>query len=137
MNKKEAKQRIHNLEEELAELKHLLDQPEGRWRAEIGGTYWSVMTDGRASNHDEEHDDIDSVRHRKGNYFQTEEHAKASNLYKILNDPYEYYIAGVSDNWDDVPRDGSAEWYRYGDKEWASSSNIISYGLEYNYRWKK
>ena len=42
MNKQEAKQRIHNLEEELAELKHLLDQPEGRWRAEEGEDYCFV-----------------------------------------------------------------------------------------------
>ena len=134
MKKQEINQRIHNLEEELAELKHLLDQPEGRWRANFGGRYFFIDGDWDVASSSQDGIKIDDLRHSKGNYFQTEEQAKASNIYKILNDPYEYYFAGVSDNWDDVPKDDSAEWYDFGD--WESTIGCV-YNKNYNYRWKR
>ena len=135
MKKQEIHQRIHNLEEELAELKHLLDQPEGRWRAEIGGYYCYMAGSGAILNDNDNRLSTDERRYKTGNYFQTEEQAKASNIYKILNDPYEYFIAGVSDNWDDVPKDGSAEWYHTG-FGWVSTDDCY-HEHTFNYRWKR
>ncbi len=136
MNKKEAKQRIHNLEEELAELKHLLDQPEGRWRAEEGGLFYRLYGSGGIHSETETGCDYCDQLHFTGNYFQTEEQAKASNIYKILNSEYEYYFAGVSDNWDDVPKDKRLiEWFDSEDGNWCEY-----YGNRvpvFNYRWKR
>ena len=134
MNKKEAKQRIHNLEEELSELKHLLDQPEGRWRAEEGESYFRVWGCGDVSGDIEFGNERNQSLHNKGNYFKTEEQAKASNIYKILNSEYNYYIAGVSDNFDDVPRDGSAEWYGH---DWYFATDCHDHRKFFNYRWKR
>ncbi len=136
MNKKEAKQRIHNLEEELAELKYLLDQPEGRWRAEEGEYFWYVSNTGVVLKTLEGNTGADKKLYKAGNYFQTEEQAKASNIYKILNSEYEYYFAGVSDNWDDVPKDKRLiEWFDSEDGNWCEY-----YGNRvpvFNYRWKR
>ncbi len=136
MNKKEAKQRIHNLEEELAELKHLLDQPEGRWRAEEGGLFYRLYGSGGIHSETETGCDYCDQLHFTGNYFQTEEQAKASNIYKILNSEYEYYFAVVSDHFDDIPRDGSVEYYDCYSYSWHYCSASCIYQTN-NYRWKK
>ena len=140
MNKQEAKEQVKKLQEELEKLQGIIEAPEGRWRAEEGDEYVFIADDGdpiyTRDESDEDEYDFHYFRHKASNYFQTIEQAKASNIYKILNDPYEYYIAGVSDNWDDVPKDGSAEvWLPTYGGSWHNETGAVS--LSYSYRWEK
>ena len=137
MKKQEINQRIHNLEEELAELKHLLDQPEERWRAEMGSIYYYTAGSGVILHDEDRWLSTDERRYKTGNYFQTEEHAKESNIYKILNDPYEYFISGLSSNFNNIPNSGY-EWYNHARGSWIeakSAERPINNKL--NYRWKR
>lgn len=139
MNKKEVNQRIHNLEEELAELKSLLDQTEGRWRANPYDYYYYVGNAGSINKDKEDDTSYDHNRYESGNYFQTEEHAKESNIYKLLNSEYDYYIAGVSDNYNEMIQDESLEVFDPSISSWVSFTgfHFRAYYKSYNYRLKR
>ena len=136
MNKQEAKEQVKKLQEELEKLQGIIEAPEGRWRAYNGGQYFYVVSDGSIGCNIESGDNFDKNKYRTANYFQTREQAEKSNLYKILNDPYEYYFSGVSDNWDDVPRDGTAEFYG-NCAMWSKADSTWCFSESYNHRWKK
>jgi hypothetical protein len=63
-----------------------------RRRAEEDGQYYYIDNDGLIENTIDEGYDIEDRRYSSGNYFHTEEEAKASTLYHILNSDYFYWV---------------------------------------------
>ena len=140
MNKQEAQKQLDKVQAEATRLQEIIEAPEGRWRASEQDKYWCISSHGSISNLIENgvisdgHGDVDNELYKAGNYFRTEEEAKKSNIYKVLNSEYEYYFAGVSDNFDDVHMYGSAEWYSF---DWVSVDDDHDYSQSFNYRWKR
>lgn len=58
-------------------LEEIKTEENKRWRAEADETYYYVDNDTEVCLSFEDHHPIDDVRHRYGNYFRTEEEAKA------------------------------------------------------------
>ena len=136
MNKQEAQEQLTKVQAEMARLQEIIDTPEGRWRANDEEAYYYIDSLAYAEHLLDNRHRFDDLRYKSGNYFRTEEEAKKSNIYKVLNSEYEYYFAGVSDNFDDVPRDGSSEFH-YCNFDWVCATDDHDYSQSFNYRWKR
>ena len=103
MDKQEAAKELEVLRNKIKEIEEGLLNGDGPWRAKEYGDYWLVHTDGYLENTVDMVLDIDYYRYKVGNYFQTEEDAMASLIYKVLNDKWHYWVAGVTDLPDSIP----------------------------------
>ena len=97
MKKTEAKEQLEKLQVEVDRLREIVEQEDKKpWRADAGSSYFFISTTGIVFKGSEGNWDVDNSRHRTGNYFQTKEEAKASLIYKVLNDKWHYYVYGVN-----------------------------------------
>ena len=103
MDKQEAAKELEVLRKKIKEIEEGLLKGDGPWRADVDKEYWFVVSDGGIAKGFEEDDHIDISQYNVGNYFQTEEDAKASLIYKVLNDKYHYWVAGVTEFPDSIP----------------------------------
>ena len=63
-----------------------------RWRAEKLGEYWFINLVGSISVQRETLTTTDNLCYNTGNYFKTEEEAKSSTLYHVMNSEYFYWF---------------------------------------------
>lgn len=103
MDKQEAAKELEVLRNKIKEIEEGLLKGDGPWRAKHNIRYKFVGTNGMVESHREDGDDCDDSLYESGNYFQTEEEAKASLIYKVLNDKWHYWVAGVTDLPDSIP----------------------------------
>ena len=135
MNKQEAQEQLTKVQAEVARLQEIIEAPEGRWRAKRGGEYWVAGSIGDIMSCREDCNNVDNKFYENGNYFQTEEQAKKSNIYKMLNSTYEYYFAGDTDNFDDIPRE--FEYLHAVGWVLRSINSSRPCNPRANYRWKR
>ena len=103
MDKQEAAKELEVLRNKIKEIEEGLLKGDGPWKADVDKEYWFVGSDGGIATSVEEDHHIDISQYNVGNYFQTEEDAKASLIYKVLNDKWHYWVAGVTDLPDSIP----------------------------------
>ena len=102
---------VKKIQEELAALQVRLTaalkaEKEGKpWRADVdeGEEYWYVDSEGDLQTSVERDNLLDDVKYKAGNYFQTDTQATASLIYKVLNDEWHYWVAGVTEFPDSIP----------------------------------
>lgn len=121
MDKQEAARELEVLRNKIKEIEEGLLKGDGPWRADVGEKYRCVGTDGRLYSQPESGDYCDGTLHKSGNYFQTEENAKASLIYKVLNDKWYYWVAGVTELPDSTP-DGCEVLYS-ANQLWKANEN--------------
>jgi len=131
MDKQEAAKELEVLRNKIKEIEEGLLKAEGRWRAGYSGDYWLVDDDGEAVSSEEVFADVDDNRYAAGNYFKSEEDAEASLIYKVLNDKWHYWVAGVNDKPDEVPE--GCEYYN--GVCWVKGIAPVSSWLGFNRRW--
>lgn len=68
-----------------------------RWRAEEGENYYYVSSRGKVIYCQDIRGVTAKKNYAKGNYFETEEQARASAIFFILNDKYEYSFPWMED----------------------------------------
>ena len=104
MRKTEAKEQLEKLQVEVDRLREIVEQEDKKpWRADDNGEYYFISGGGRVARGLDLSYDIDDQRYAKGNYFQTEEEVKALLIYKVLNDKWHYWVAGVNDKPNEIP----------------------------------
>jgi hypothetical protein len=104
MKKTEAKEQLEKLQVEVDRLREIVEQEDKKpWRADDNGEYYFISGGGRVARGLDLSYDIDDQRYAKGNYFQTEEEVKALLIYKVLNDKWHYWVAGVNDKPNEIP----------------------------------
>ena len=77
---------IRTLFFEPIEIQDSAYQRKGRWRAEKGEKYYFTDEFGDVNKYCETFDYLDDKLFKTGNYFQTEEEAKASKFYKVFKE---------------------------------------------------
>ena len=105
MDKQEAAKELEVLRNKIKEIEEGLLKGGGPWRAneDIEEEYWYVDDEGDLQTIVEVDDLFDGARYKAGNYFQTDTQAEASLIYKVLNDKWHYWVAGVTDLPDSIP----------------------------------
>ena len=122
MNKEEAAKELAVLEAKIKEIKEGLERDDKKpWRAEINCGYWIIGSFGAIDRDTEDGMDFDDERYNKGNYFKTGQEAKDSLIYKVINDKWHYWVAGVNEKPDEVP-DGCEVFITNG-SEWRDELN--------------
>ena len=136
MNKEEAQLKIEELEVKLEELKKVVNKPEIKkpFRAERGKGYKYIDVDGRVHEFIENNNDVDDRIYLAGNYSETEEQAEKSNIKKMLG-KYDYYLAGISEGFDEIPRDREIEFFFTLESTWKKCSEGLFSNENNNYRW--
>lgn len=81
---------------------------------------------------------VDKDRFKAGNAFKTEEEARASLIYQIMNSKYHYWMPGVSleESKPDSKPDG-LEYFDTNDHKWLEARYKPSMWLWDFYRWPK
>ena len=133
------KETIEKLEAAIKEaqlqIEELKKPVRNRWRADKGSRYFFISYKGVVTSDEEGDYQADDIRFEKGNYFKTENEAKASNLYTMLGE-YDYWIPGVTPCKPSFqPR--NLERFKTGTREWIST---IAPGESWHscmYRWKR
>ena len=135
MNNEEAAKELEVLRNKIKDIEEGLLMGDGPWRAE-GQLYYTIGNGGAIGLLLDNADDSDDARHLAGNYFQTEEDAVASLIYKALNDKWHYWVAGVNEKPEAVPN-GCEVFSSHGDK-WETDVNDRTFVWNNNpRRWPK
>ena len=140
MNKQEAIKKTEELERQLAELKAIIEAPntsELVFKPEYGEKYWSMWGDGDTCERDFLHES-DEARQQNGNCFRTEEDAKNSAKYYIMNSEYDYWFPWSGQPKPKVLPKGLEYWWQDG-VQWIKSEALESDLMDYFliYRWKR
>ena len=128
------KEEIEATRAKLKELeKRAIDEEKSkRWRAVKVGYYCYVNSNGEINTTTDTKNRLDNDRYRSGNYFQTKEEAKNSNIYKVLNSDYDYWFPGFSELPKELPED--CEFFNDG---WLKEVAIPNRWGFYNRRWRR
>lgn len=118
-------------------LEEIKPEPEcKRWRAEADETYFYLDNDTEVCLSFEAHHPIDDVRHRYGNYFRTEEEAKAYAEYLKALTVVRDDAKGFHPDWADDEQSKYYVYYSHGEKcfraddLWDDEDNGV-FGLPY------
>ena len=140
MNKQEAIKKTEELERQLAELKAIIEAPDTSelvFKPKDDETYCFVNTFKSISKTLYQSTGYGLARFKSGNCFRTEEDAKNSAKYHIMNSEYDYWFPWSGQTKTKVLPKGLEYWDHNLDK-WRGSSLTKTGVMKYDiYRWKR
>jgi hypothetical protein len=136
------KEMIDKLEATIKEAQFQIEElkkpKSNQWKPEEGEVVYYLELDGkvapfvRGKAYGSQNRIIDS-----GNYFKTEEDAKNSLKFLVMNSEYDYWISGVSTTKPTFEPKG-LEYLVHGSEKWASTgTRCCRWSGCTNYRWKR
>ena len=137
MNKQEAIKKTEELEKQLAELKAIIETPDTSelvFKPHIGEEYCFVRHSGSLEEEENEGSPFDGRLIDIGNCFRTEEDARNSAKYYIMNSEYDYWFP-----WSGQPKPKvlpkGLEYWDENTRSWEKTLyDLCTYLI---YRWKR
>ena len=116
MNNEEAAKELEVLRNKIKDIEEgLLKADKKPWRAGTCENYLHINSLGMVNACFEYGDGVDDTRYANGNYFKDQGEACDSLIYKVINDKWHYWVAGVNEKPEAVP-DGCEVFTSYGNK---------------------
>ena len=137
MNKQEAIKKTEELEKQLAELKAIIEAPDTSelvFRPSVNDEYFYINDVSKIRNLDFNGDSVDWSLMESGNCFRTEEDAKNSAKYYIMNSEYDYWFPWSGQPKPKVSPKGLEFWGTF-EESWLKTSGRL--GNAHVYRWKR